>query len=111
MVADVLRQAAHIPLLGWGSLVVSFVEHILGLEGETEEAVEPSPAPSRTGFYDSTPLSHGWVHLFSKSHHLSVCGGVLYGCGFCLGRHWDVGWSPPHTSHLIGFGGVLLVVA
>ena len=41
--------------------------HILALDIEAEEAVEPSPAPSRTGFYDSTPLSHGLSTCF-QSH-------------------------------------------
>ena len=66
MVADVLRQVAHVPLLGWGSLVVSSVEHILALEGETEEAVEPSPALSSTGSYGSTLLFHGWSICFQN---------------------------------------------
>ena len=66
MVADVLRQATHVPLLGWGSLVVSSVEHILALEGETEEAVEPSLALSSTGFYGSTRLFRGWSICFQN---------------------------------------------
>ena len=64
--ADVLRQAAHVPFLGEGSLVVSWVR-ILVLEGEVEEVVEPSLSLSSTGFYGSTPLSHGLSTCF-QSH-------------------------------------------
>ena len=73
----------------------------LVLDIEVEKAVEPTLALSRTGFYGSTQLFR------DLSTPLSVRGGALYGCGFCLGRHCDVGWYPPHTSHLIGFGGGL----
>ena len=48
MVVDVLRQAPHVPFLGRGSLVVSSMVHILDLEGEVVEAVEPSLATSST---------------------------------------------------------------
>ena len=40
--------------------------HILGLEGETEEAVEPFRALSSTGFYGSTFLFHGWSICFQN---------------------------------------------
>ena len=63
--AGVLKQAAHAPFLELGSSVVAWVR-ILALDIEAEEAVEPSPAPSRTGFYDSTPLSHGWSICFQN---------------------------------------------
>ena len=53
--AGVLKQAAHAPLLELGSSVVAWVR-ILVLDIEDEEAVEPSLALSRTGFYGSTPL-------------------------------------------------------
>ena len=47
-------------------MVVSW-ERILFLDGEVEEAVEPSLALSSTGFYGSTPLSHGLSTCF-QSH-------------------------------------------
>ena len=53
--AGVLKQTAHAPFLELGSSLVSWV-HILVLDIEAEEAVEPSLALSRTGFYGSTPL-------------------------------------------------------
>ena len=80
---------------------------ILVLDVEVEEAVEPYLALSSTGFYGSTLLFHGWSICFQNHTTCLFVGGALYGCGFCLGRHCDVGWSPPHTSHLIGFGGGL----
>ena len=46
--AGVLKQAAHAPFLELGSSVVSSA-HILVLDIEVEEAVEPSLALSRTG--------------------------------------------------------------
>ena len=36
------------------------------LDGEAEEAVEPSLALSSTGFYGSTPLFHGWSICFQN---------------------------------------------
>ena len=68
--ADVLKQAAHVPSLGWGSWVVSFVVRILGLEGETKDAVVPSLALSSTEFYGSTLLSHG-SSIFFQNH--TIC--------------------------------------
>ena len=64
--AGVLKQAAHAPFLELGSSLVSWV-HILVLDIEAEEVVEPSRAPSRIGFYGSTPLFHGLSTCF-QSH-------------------------------------------
>ena len=47
-------------------MVVSW-EHILVLDGEAEEAIEPSLALSSTRFYGSTQLSHGLSTCF-QSH-------------------------------------------
>ena len=104
--AGVLKQAVHAPLLELGSSVVAWV-HIPVLDIEPEEAVEPTLALSRIGSDDSTPRFHGLSTCFQNHTTYQFVGGALYGCGFCLGRHCDVGWSPPHTSHLIGFGGGL----
>ena len=64
--AGVLKQAAHTPFLELGSSFVSWV-HILVLDIEAEEAVEPSLALSSIGFYGSTPLSHG-LSIYFQSH-------------------------------------------
>ena len=70
---DVLRLlAVHVPLLGWGSWVVSFVVCILALEGGIEEIVEPSPALSSIGFYGSTLPFHGWSICF-QNHTIYLC--------------------------------------
>ena len=64
--ASVLKQVTHAPLLELGSSVVAWVR-IPVLDIEAEEAVEPSPALSRTGFYGSTPRFHGLSTCF-QSH-------------------------------------------
>ena len=64
--AGVLKQAALAPFLELGSSIVSWAR-ILALDIEAEEAVEPSLALSRTGFYDNTPLFHGLSTCF-QSH-------------------------------------------
>ena len=63
--AGVLKQAAHAPLLELGSSVVAWVR-IPVLDIEAEEAVEPSPALSKTGFYGSTPLFHDLSTCFQS---------------------------------------------
>ena len=74
--AGVLKQAAHAPLLELGSSVVTWVR-ILVLDIGAEEAVEPSLALSRIGFYGSTPLFHGLSTCF-QSHTTDLFVAVPY---------------------------------